>query len=226
MIVNEIFYSIQGEGVLAGVASVFIRLSGCPLRCHWCDTKYAWDFAAGQDMSLNQISEKLSQYPTSHVVITGGEPMSAKEIDKLSQKLFADGNHVTIETAGFKFVPDLNCNLMSISPKLKNSTPADSKIAANHEKERLNIPAIAQLMKAYNYQLKFVIDTEHDLQEIENIISDLGDVDIEKISLMPQACDLETYIDKAKIVAEICKKKGYRFSPRLQVLLYNAAKGF
>ena len=226
MIVNEIFYSIQGEGFLAGVASVFVRLSGCPLRCCWCDTKYALDFASGQDMSLDQIAAEVEKYTANSVVITGGEPMMADQICELSKRLSELVNHVTIETAGVNFVSDLACDLMSISPKLKNSIPTDPTMASNHEKNRLNISAISKLIKTYDYQLKFVIDSENDLLEIEQIISDVGNVDMEKVLLMPQAHDIDSYIDKAKIVAEICKKKGYRFSPRLQVLLYNAAKGF
>ena len=75
MIINEIFYSLQGEGSLAGVPSIFIRLAGCPLRCTWCDTKYAWDSSAGQEMSCEQILEAVADYPTRYVVLTGGEPM-------------------------------------------------------------------------------------------------------------------------------------------------------
>ncbi|MHC4763177.1 MAG: radical SAM protein [Planctomycetota bacterium] len=76
MIINEIFYSLQGEGFLAGVPSVFIRLAGCPLYCKWCDTKYARDEQAGGECATGEIVEALKKYKTKYVVITGGEPMT------------------------------------------------------------------------------------------------------------------------------------------------------
>ncbi|MHC4744406.1 MAG: 7-carboxy-7-deazaguanine synthase QueE, partial [Planctomycetota bacterium] len=70
MIVNEIFYSLQGEGFLAGVPSVFIRTAGCPLRCRWCDTKYAWDASEGEEYSVDEIVDKVTHWRCRHVVIT------------------------------------------------------------------------------------------------------------------------------------------------------------
>ena len=86
MIVNEIFYSLQGEGKLAGVGSVFIRLAGCPLRCRWCDTKYAWDADAGDILTPEQILEKTKAYPAQFVVVTGGEPMVQQGNKQLNEK--------------------------------------------------------------------------------------------------------------------------------------------
>ena len=127
MRVTEIFYSLQGEGMLVGVPSVFVRLAGCPFRCRWCDTAYAWDYAAGEDLSGNQIVEQVNRWPCRFVVLTGGEPLMAGDLSvrpglaDLTRRLAALGKHITIETAGALFVPDLACDLMSISPKLTNS---------------------------------------------------------------------------------------------------------
>src|SRR5207245_4988362 len=85
MLISEIFYSIQGEGELTGVPSVFIRTSGCNLRCNWCDTKYASWNPEGADMPVDVILEKVSAYPANHVVLTGGEPMIAKGIRDLAR---------------------------------------------------------------------------------------------------------------------------------------------
>ncbi|MHC4572502.1 MAG: 7-carboxy-7-deazaguanine synthase QueE, partial [Planctomycetota bacterium] len=138
MRINEIFYSLQGEGFLAGAPSVFVRLAGCPLRCKWCDTKYGWDEMAGLHYSVDKIVQTVQQTQSKFVVITGGEPMINPDLPELVEKLKKSGKHVTIETAGIAFIPDMPCDLMSISPKLSNSTPADPELAAIHEDSRLD----------------------------------------------------------------------------------------
>jgi 7-carboxy-7-deazaguanine synthase len=225
MIVNEIFYSLQGEGFLAGVPSVLIRLAGCPLRCRWCDTKYAWDQTAGTSYSTEKIVSTLEQWPSRFVVITGGEPMINPELPQLVQELKASGKHITIETAGIAFVPDMPCDLMSISPKLSNSTPDDPELAAIHEDSRLDVAVLRELIDNYEYQLKFVVDSEADLPEIQQTIDEIGNVDSEKVMLMPQAVTRDELLAKSPMVAELCKKTGFAFCQRLQVLLWNNQKG-
>ena len=122
MKIAEIFYSVQGEGGLVGVPSVFVRTSGCNLRCSWCDTPYtSWE-PEGEERSIEEILASAAAFPARHVVVTGGEPMIAPGIVPLTEGLRARGLHVTIETAGTVFAP-VACDLMSISPKLSNSTP-------------------------------------------------------------------------------------------------------
>jgi 7-carboxy-7-deazaguanine synthase len=225
MTVNEIFYSLQGEGLLTGVPSVFIRLPGCPLRCKWCDTKYAWDPTAGIDYTIEKIIDTVQQSPCRFVVITGGEPMTNPQLPELAQKLKSRDKHITIETAGVAFIPDLPCDLMSISPKLSNSTPADKRLASVHEKTRLNIPAIRQLTARYKYQLKFVVESPDDLPEIRKTIDQIGNIDPEKIMLMPQAQTRDELIAKSPAVAELCKRTGFTFCQRLQIILWNNARG-
>ena len=99
MRISEIFHSIQGEGLLAGVPSVFIRTSGCNLRCRWCDTPYASWNPEGEEMGLKVIMERVSGYDCRHVVLTGGEPMVASGIRELAAALRSAGMHITIETA-------------------------------------------------------------------------------------------------------------------------------
>ena len=117
------FYTIQGEGALTGVPSVFIRTSGCNLRCRWCDTPYASWEPEGRDWSLDEIVAEVRQHPARHCVITGGEPMVAKELPELLSMLADAGYHLTIETAGTVPPDGIPCGLASLSPKLSNSTP-------------------------------------------------------------------------------------------------------
>ena len=225
MVINEIFYSLQGEGFFAGVPSVFVRLAGCPLRCRWCDTKYAWDKESGTENSIDEIIEAVQKWPCRFVVITGGEPMINSELPKLVQKLKDSGKHVTVETAGIAYIPDMLCDLMSISPKLSNSTPNDEKLAAIHEDSRLDIAVLQELIDNYKYQLKFVVDQPNDLSEIHQTIEEIGNVDVEKVLLMPQAATRDELLAKSLMVAELCKSTGFAFGQRLQVLLWNNERG-
>jgi len=221
MVINEIFYSLQGEGLLAGVPSVFIRLAGCPLRCRWCDTKYAWDATAGDDSGVAEIVRAVKKWPCWHIVITGGEPMIDVELPKLTRELKVAGKHITIETAGIAYIPDMPCDLMSISPKLSNSTPHDAKIAAGHDHSRLDLAVLGELIDNYNYQLKFVVDSQDDIAEIQETLGKLENVDARKVMLMPQAATRDELLSKSPMVADLCKSTGFAFSQRLQVLLWD-----
>ncbi|OVE81379.1 hypothetical protein BVY03_04130 [bacterium K02(2017)] len=96
--INEIFYSIQGESYLSGLPCIFIRLTGCDLRCTYCDTKYA--YYDGQFMEFSEIIIKIKEYPCYNVLLTGGEPLLQKNTSKLAQKLIDLGYKVAIETSG------------------------------------------------------------------------------------------------------------------------------
>ena len=206
---------------MAGLPSVFIRLAGCPLRCRWCDTKYAWDESAGQDYGIAEIIETIQKWPCRFVVITGGEPMTNPDLPQLAQALKVAGKHITIETAGIVFVSDLPCDLMSISPKLTNSTPEDPRLAARHEDSRLDVAVLRKLIENYNYQVKFVVDGEADLAEIQQMIETIAKVDLEKVMLMPQAATRNELLAKSPMVGAMCKCTRFAFSQRLQVLLWN-----
>ena len=223
--INELFYSLQGEGFLAGVPSVFIRIAGCPLRCRWCDTKYALSKEAGRRYSIDEIVQAVQQWPCSYVVMTGGEPMVESDLPQLAGGLKAAGKHITIETAGIAYIPEMPCDLMSISPKLSNSVPDEAKSAKVHNDSRLDIAVLEELIDNYNYQLKFVVDSEADLPEIEEILKKLPNADRQRVMLMPQAATRQELLTKSPIVAELCKRTGYAFSQRLQVMLWDNQKG-
>ena len=214
MKIAEIFYSIQGEGTLAGVPSVFIRSSGCNLRCTWCDTPYTSWNPEGTDLSIAEILAKVEGFPSRHTVVTGGEPMIARGIGDLTQELRKADQHITIETAGTVFTP-VECDLMSISPKLANSTPT-GEWARQHDRLRIRIDTLRRLMDLCDYQLKFVMSQPDDLREIQEIVARVGG-DAAKVILMPEGISSKRLIEKAIWIAEICKTEGFRYGPRLHV---------
>lgn len=221
---NEMFCSLQGEGGLSGVCSVFLRLGGCPLRCKWCDTKYAWSENSDVPYSLDQIKEFIMAQPSGHIVVTGGEPMVHEKLKSLIDFLAGSGLHITIETSGIEYIGGLKCDLMSISPKLSNSIPNDEDDKKGYLDTCLKVDTIKKLMQDYDYQLKFVVDDQGDLDEIAELVEKL-EPDADKVMLMPQAITPVEYLQKAKWVADACVKSGFRFSPRLQVLLWDGKKG-
>ena len=222
MKIAELFYSIQGEGSLVGVPSFFIRASGCNLRCAWCDTPYASWQPEGVELSLAQILEEVKAHPAKHVVVTGGEPMVAPEIAPLTNRLRDLGLHITIETAGTVFQP-VACDLMSISPKLKNSTPTGSW-AERHERLRIQTGVLGELMARYEYQLKFVIEKREDVEEARGLAESLG-ASPARVILMPEGVDRDILRERGLWLAEICKEEGFRFSPRLHVELWGHRRG-
>lgn len=124
MLISEVFYSLQGEGELSGVPSVFIRTSGCNLRCVWCDTPYASWNPEGTRQSVDLLLRAVeAHHAARHVVITGGEPMIAPGIRDLARELKQRDYHVTIETAATIAPDGIACDLASMSPKLLNSAP-------------------------------------------------------------------------------------------------------
>jgi len=217
MKVSEIFYSLQGEGLFVGRPSVFVRLAGCPLRCRWCDTKYAWDSRSGREMNTQQILEQVNLYSdkTRAVVITGGEPMIQDGLAELTQRLKADRMHITIETAGIEFVDRLECDLMSVSPKL-SSSQAD---------EPVNIDSLSKLMQKYDCQLKFVIENERDFEETSGLLAKLPPVKADRVFLMPQAVSRKELAEQSPMVAELCLKSSFSFGQRLHILLWDTQRG-
>lgn len=224
----ELFYSIQGEGKLSGVPSVFVRASGCNLRCTWCDTPYAsWD-PQGEDISVDQIVARVREHSARHVVLTGGEPMIMPDIAALSAGLKGKGYHVTIETAATVYKP-IELDLASLSPKLSNSTPLEregGRFAPAHERQRLNIPVIQQFIDhAPDFQLKFVVCGESDVAEIQEILRQLRNWKPTDVLLMPEGTSAPDLDARARWVAESCKRHQFRFCPRLHIALYGNRRG-
>jgi 7-carboxy-7-deazaguanine synthase len=227
MKVAEIFFSIQGEGRLAGVPSAFVRTTGCNLRCVFCDTPYtSWE-PQGEHLTPDAVLDRLSAFPTRHAVVTGGEPLLASGIEELCAGLRGRGYHVTVETAGTVFKP-LACDLASLSPKLSNSTPhkrEGGRFALRHERLRLQIPVLRAFMDRGDYQLKFVIDRPEDVQEVLDVLDRLPGVDRTRVLLMPQGVTRAELDERGPWLVEVCKEHGFRFCPRLHIELYANTRG-
>ena len=230
MLIAEIFYSIQGEGELTGVPSVFVRTSGCNLRCTWCDTPYASWNPEGEARSVAEIVAEVQTHPTArHVVLTGGEPMIAKEIHALAVELKKLGRHITIETAATVAPAGIACDLASLSPKLLNSAPDALEHGAwrrKHEATRWQPEVVRAWIAAYPYQFKFVVARPEDVEELEHMLAALHrEIPRHKILLMPEAITLEKMRSRAGWLGELCKARGYRYAHRLHIELYGNKRG-
>ncbi len=226
MRISEIFYSIQGEGMLAGVPSVFVRTSGCNLRCTWCDTPYASWKPEGMDVGYGPILANVRRHWCGYVVVTGGEPMIDPDIVELTEKLRTIEHHITVETAGTVFKP-VECDLMSISPKLANSTPyerEEGRWAAQHERLRYQPDVLKELIRLYPYQLKFVVETADDVGEIREMVDEIG-ADKNRVLLMAEGTRPEILQDRARWLVEVCKNLNYRYCPRLHIDIWGDRRG-
>ena len=230
MKISELFFSIQGEGELTGVPSVFVRTSGCNLRCRWCDTKYASWKPEGENVTINDLLDKVCSYPARHVVISGGEPMIAKGIKEFTHLLKESGKHITIETAGTISPNGIQCDLASLSPKLSDSTPKEGEINKEwidrHESKRLDYGILSEWVNSYNFQLKFVVSKEEEIKEIQNVIRRIeGKILPQKVLLMPEGIDPDTLRSRYDLLIDLCKENGYRLCHRLQIDLFGNTPG-
>lgn len=262
MLIAEIFRSWQGEGRLAGAESVFVRLSGCNLRCRFCDTPYASWSPEGEDLSVDEVLDRLKTLDASRpwaevvldesllrrlrsdrslpidsaghfagplpVVITGGEPFLSGELGNLCTELRRQGRHITIETSGTIYAP-VPCDLMSISPKLSNSTPSpdgDPRWTWRHEMTRHAPDVVRRFVAEYDYQIKFVIDEPGDIDEVERYLDEVREIDRRRVWLMPQGvCDDDLAV-KASWLEPLCRRHGFEFCPRWQVAWFSAKRGW
>ena len=147
--INEIFYSLQGESKTVGLPTVFIRLTGCPLRCVYCDTEYA--FHQGDQMPLDEIVEQVKKYNTRYVTVTGGEPLAQKNCNVLLTQLCEQGYQVSLETSGAMDVQNVDSRVMKV---MDLKTPSSKEEAKNKYSNLKFITA--------NDQIKFVICDKSD----------------------------------------------------------------
>jgi len=240
MLISEIYLSRQGEGRLTGTPSVFVRTSGCNLRCDFCDTPFTSWNPEGSAQEVSEIVEHVRsaatellpnrddgerdafEQPATHVVLTGGEPMLPKGVEELCEQLKGNGFHITIETAG-TLDKEVHCDLMSISPKLSNSTPSADRAgqwAVKHEATRHRPDVVAALIVRYDYQLKFVVAVPADIDEIETFLLEVGKIERTKVLLMPEGIDGETLSERATWLDPLCTERGFTFCPRKHIEWY------
>jgi 7-carboxy-7-deazaguanine synthase len=229
MLIAEIFHSLQGEGLLTGVPSVFVRASGCNLRCNWCDTPYASWNPEGTARSIPQIMAEIEKHPARHVVLTGGEPMIAKDIHELAGEIRNSGRHITIETAATVAPEGIACDLASLSPKLLNSAP-DNRLGVTwrkkHEALRWQPAVVRAWLEQGDYQFKFVVTAPTDVDEMEGMLASLNrEIPRDRVLLMPEGITLEAIRARAGWLGELCKQRGYRYAHRLQIELYGNQRG-
>jgi 7-carboxy-7-deazaguanine synthase len=190
---------------------------------------YASWHARGSERTIDSLIEEVHLHPTRFCVITGGEPMMAKGIHDLAKRLINSGKHVTIETAATITPRGVSCSLASISPKLTNSTPGvDTSVAVRrrHEALRLQPDVIRDWIDHYNYQLKFVISSRLDIDEVTDVLDRLDrDIAPEKVLLMPEGVDADALSRAADHIIAACKEHGFRFCDRLHIRLYGNRRG-
>ncbi len=223
--ISEIYESIQGEGLLTGIPSVFLRTSGCNLRCWFCDTPFASWSPEGEHRSIESIIQTVGEYRLNHVVLTGGEPMIFNSIVELASRIADLSLHLTIETAGTIY-RDLPCDLMSISPKLSGSAPASSQGAwtERHNQRREKLEVVRRLMQ-HPYQLKFVVDSVNDATEVLEYLERLGDFDGDRVLLMPQGVDARALDHQAEWLIPWCQQHNLRFCPRSHIHWFGNRRG-
>lgn len=224
--VTEVFYSLQGEGRYAGTPAVFIRLKYCNLGCAWCDTRFTWDagkIEEGELLTADQIAAeamalldgKDGQFRDVHVVITGGEPLLHQDrIPALIDALKSAGfEFFEIETNGM-YVPSRamieRVSWWNCSPKLSNS---GIPVLRNRVPE-----ALGTIVATHRCDFKFVIQAPKDIEELERYY--MPPLAAELIMLMPEGITAEAQLRIMPWLMEECARRGFRFSPRLQILAW------
>lgn len=228
VLISEVYVAPQGEGEFAGTSSVFVRTTGCNLRCWYCDTPFTSWTPEGHHISLFDLIEQIVAFETEHVVLTGGEPMLPLEISELTQRLRDRGHFITVETAGTIYRP-VAADLMSISPKLGNSTPSPERSrlwATKHDALRDRPKVIAKLIQeSPYYQIKFVINEPTDLADVESYLSRFPNIDRQRVWLMPQAISQAALAERTAWLEPQARSAGLRFSSRLHIAQHGNRRG-
>ena len=221
----EIFASVQGEGLSAGLPSTFIRLATCNLRCSWCDTAYTWDWDRFEkseqvlDSNAQTALDEITALPPRNVVITGGEPLiQRRQLVPLVNELKSRGFRTEIETNGTIAPGELTglIDQWNVSPKLRHS--------GNEGLERLPEPSLRDFAGRENANFKFVVQNEADLAEVEELRERFA-IPAGRVVLMPEGTTAAQLTARSPWLAEFCTRRGYRFSTRLHILIWGDKRG-
>ena len=205
--ITEIFYSLQGEAKEVGIPTVFVRLTGCPLRCNYCDTAYA--FKGNNPLSIQHILDEVAQYNAQYVCVTGGEPMAQSNCLKLLDSLIDSGYNVSMETSGSIDITPVNSRV-SIVMDIK--TPSSTEV---HQNRYENLP----ILKSKD-QLKFVIASRSDFDWCTEI---LDNHEVESEILFSPVYESLKPVELADWILE--KKLNVRLQVQLHKLLWGDQKG-
>lgn len=213
--VSEVFASIQGEGPSAGTPSVFVRLQGCAVGCAWCDTRYSWNAAGGRAVALDALLDEVQAGGADNVVVTGGEPLEHPAFAPLVAALKRLGRRVEVETAGTEPPPPVAVDQWNVSLKLAHSGVPEAR--------RLR-PAAIERFRDLEAWFKFVVASEADVDEVLAIQARHG-LPSARIVLMPLGMRREEQEARMPSVVAWCRRHGFRFSPRLHILLWGPRRG-
>jgi organic radical activating enzyme len=215
--IAETFYSIQGEGATAGLPAVFVRLQGCTVGCGWCDTKYSWDPAGGREVELPTLLEEVGAFPCRRVVITGGEPLESTLFPPLAAALGERGYVVEVETSGTRApAGEADAGIQwNVSLKLSSSGVS--------EDTRVN-PAAIRAFRARGAWWKFVVSEPGEVGEVLGLAERFA-LPRDRILLQPEGLRAEALAARTPWLVEACKTHGFRFSPRLHILIWGAKRG-
>lgn len=224
VLISEIFESIQGEGPWAGTASLFVRTSGCNLRCWFCDTPYTSWQPEGTQQTVDVLGQRIAASAAPHVVLTGGEPMLVEDLVGLSRRCRELGKVITIETAG-TVDQQVTCDLMAISPKLSNSIPYDAVWGPRHDRTRHQPDVIRALWSRYNSILKFVVDVPQDVEEVRRYLTEFPEISPGAVWLMPQARTRDQLQEKSDWIRAAASAEGFQYSSRLHIERFGDQRG-
>jgi len=214
--VSEVFLSLQGEGPSAGTPAHFVRLQGCTVGCHWCDTKYAWDVGGGRELPAGRIwSETRALGEAALLVVTGGEPLEHPGLTPLLEQALGRWPRVEVETSGIAPPPLSHARLFYVvSPKLPAATPGWTG-TWRHAADWVSEP---------NATFKIVVGDPPDPEDAAQLIAEHG-LPAARVMLMPEGLTDEQVRAHATGLAELCKRAGFRMSPRLHVWMWGAKRG-
>jgi len=214
--VSEVFLSLQGEGPSVGTPAHFIRLQGCSVGCHWCDTRYTWDPEGGSALPADRIWSKaraLGDAPL--LVVTGGEPLEHPDLAGLLEQGLARWPRVEVETSGVTAPPLSHSRLFyNVSPKLPSATP----------RWRETWAWTGAWKAEPNATFKIVVGVPPDLEDALRLIAEHS-LAAERVMLMPEGLTDERVRENAVQLVEPCRRAGFRLSPRLHLWLWGPKRG-